>query len=214
MNFYLEYENTVKCPVYFFNMDIDLKTTGERIRYLRETVNKWNGKQFLKILKEKTGEEVKSSTLSNHEKDTSMPVYGTLVNYAKALGTTTDFLLLVTGDPLPAKSTERNVIIEVAGEEERRILEEIASLLEESQVGDLRFVLDIVRRVSVVNTRATNQIREGEIEPLIKMVLETIEQVASKDVREKALAELDKSLPPHSPLTATWRRLRSQRPNQ
>lgn len=211
MNFYITSEYKVDCPVYFFNMDANINTTGERIRYLRETVNKWNGKQFLAELKARTGEEVKPSTLTNHEKDTAMPGYATLVNYSKALGTTTDFLLLVTSDPLPTKKTDRNIVIEASGEEERRILEEIASLLEESTVGDLRFVLDIVRRVSIVNFRSSTQLREGEIEPLIKMVLDTIEQVAGEDVRKKALTVLDNSLPPNSPLAATWRRLRSQR---
>lgn len=214
MNFSIEAESRVVCPVYFYNMDTNITTTGGRIRYLRETVNKWNGKKFLEVLKERTGEEVKPSTLTNHEKNTSMPAYRTLVNYALTLGTTTDFLLLATADPLPVKKTDRNVIIEVSGEEERRILEEIASLLEESPAGDLRFVLDIVRRISVVSTRSSSQLREGEIEPLIKMVLETIEQVAGKDMRERALDQLDKSLPPNSPFTATWRRLRAQRFDQ
>lgn len=213
MNFSTQAECIVDRPVYFYIMDANINTTGERIRYLRETVNKWNGKKFLAELKRRTGEEVKSSTLSNHESDTSMPQYNTLVNYSIVLGTTTDFLLLVTHDPLPAKRTDRNVLIEANGEEERRILEEIATLIEEMTVGDLRFVLDIVRRISAVTVRSSSQISEGEIEPLIKMILDAIQQIAGKEMREKALADMDKSLPPDSPFAATWRRLRSQRPN-
>lgn len=213
MNLSIWAESILDCPVYFYNMDANIYTTGERIRYLRETVNKWNGKKFLAELKRRTGEEVKSSKLSNHESDTSMPGYKTLVNYSIVLGTTTDFLLLVTSDPLPTKRTGRNVLIEASGEEERRILEEIASLIEEMTVGDLRFVLDIVRRISAVTVRSLSQVSEGEIEPLITMILDAIGQIGGEEMRKKALADMDKSLPPNSPFAATWRRLRSQRPD-
>ncbi len=209
MNHFLNHELIDQYPVYFFNMDNYLDTTGKRIRYLRDTVNGWKGTEFLERLKRETGEVVQSSTLTNHEKGTAMPGYETLVNYAKTLGTTTDFLLMVTEDMLPTKKIDRNVIIEARGEEERRILEEISSLLEETDTGDLRLILDIVRRILPSNQRSSRPTNEGEIESLIRLILVTIEQVGGKSMRKKALADMEASLPPSSPFAAVWRRFRA-----
>lgn len=121
MKFWLGAEEIVERAVYFYNMDANISTTGKRIKYLRETVNNWNGVKFREEIKKRYGEIVEPSTLTNHEKDTSMPSYPTLINYAKTLGTTTDFLLLLTDDPAQVSKTARNVVIEAKGEEERRI---------------------------------------------------------------------------------------------
>lgn len=201
-------------PVCFYDMDANLNTTGKRIKYLRETVNSWNGKTFREELKKRTGEELTAPKLTNHEQDTSMPGYSTLVNYAKVLGTTTDYLLMITDDPTPAKKTDRIVLMEAQGEEERRILEEISSLLEEMNVGDLRFVLDIVRRISAVVVPTPAQAVDGEIEPLIELVLAAIEKVGGTQMREKALIAMDNSLPSNSPFAAAWRQFRLKRPNK
>lgn len=206
MNLYVEAAKIEEDAVYFYNMDTNINTTGKRIKYLRIT-NGWNGKRFLEELRRQTGEIVKPSALSNHEKDTSMPAYPTLIHYAEALGTTTDFLLLVTDDPTPAKKTDRNVVIEAKGEEERRILEEIASLLEEMNAGDLRFVLDIVRRISALPLAPKEE--EIDISALIETILDIVEQLGGKPMREKAEAALDEALYPS--LGAGWRRPRFKR---
>jgi transcriptional regulator with XRE-family HTH domain len=211
MNFYRDGEYDMVKPVYFFTMDTNINTTGKRIKYLRETVNHWKGKEFLEELLGRTGEQVQSSTLTNHEKDTAMPGYKTLVNYAKTLGTTTDFLLLLTDDPSQDKKSDRNVVIEVRGEEDRRIVEEIGSALEEMPVGDLRLILDVVRRLTPGGYTLAASNKEVEIEPLIGIILDTIEQIGGEDMRKRAVRQLEAAMPPNSPLAASWRRMRSQR---
>lgn len=215
MNYYKEGEVSGVCTVYFYTMNANnIDTTGKRIRYLREHVNNWKGTKLIEEVKKRYGETIEPSTLTNHEKDTSMPRFQTLVNYAKTLGSTTDFLLLITDDPAPTKKTDRNVIIEASGEEERRILEEISSLLEETNTGDLRFILDIIRRISSVTIPASPEVGGVGIEPLIGMVLDAIEQVGGRKMRDRAIEDMEKSLPSTPPLTAMWRRFRAKRPNQ
>jgi len=211
MKLLLENESTRFLPVYFYNMDTNINTTGKRIKYLRETVNNWSGVKFREEVLRRYAEKIEPSTLTNHEKDTSMPLYSTLINYAKTLGTTTDFLLLVTDDPAQNHKTDRNVVIEAKGEEERRILEETSSLLEEMPAGDLRFVLDIIRRISAVTGAPVAKPADPDIESLIEVVLNAIEQAAGTPVRDKAIDEMERSLSSTPPLRAMWRRIRTKR---
>lgn len=77
-----------------------LNTTGKRIKRLRLDYS-WNQVDLALRLQE-LGFEVGDSHISRIEKSTRNPSPELLSGLAKALGTTTDYLLLLTDNPLPS----------------------------------------------------------------------------------------------------------------
>lgn len=81
-------------------------------------------------------------------------------------------------------------------------------------VGDLRFVLDIVRRISSVSNPVTPTETATDLEPLIETVLDAIEQIGGTTMLNQAIDDMEQSLPSTPPLRAMWRRIRSKRKNK
>jgi len=96
-----------------------LRSTGKRIRALRDDRG-WNQTDFVDILK-KNGTEIRRSTMSSIENDVNNPSVEVLITIAKTLGTTTDYLLVLSDDPFPQQSNDGNVVVEVESTEERKV---------------------------------------------------------------------------------------------
>lgn len=82
-------------------------TTGKRIRMLR-TGHELSQLDLAKLL-EAHGVQVGNSFISQVETSGKQPPLEMVVALAKVLGTTTDFLLMVSNDPLPDDTAKESV---------------------------------------------------------------------------------------------------------
>lgn len=85
-----------------------LDTVGKRIRILRQDLN-LNQAELVNAL-EKHGIAVGRSYISELERSDKVPSGTVLAGLARVLGTTTDYLLLLTGDPNPPHEQEEQQI--------------------------------------------------------------------------------------------------------
>lgn len=118
-------------------------STGKRVRALR-TDKDLNQTQLAAEL-QKRGIEVGRSFVSQVEGGFKQPPLDMLVALAKILGTTTDYLLLLTDDPMPARSTEAQIVIDVASRSERALLEDWVDLMQDVEPERRKSILDAVR---------------------------------------------------------------------
>ena len=122
-----------------------LRSTGKRIRALRDDRG-WNQTDFVDILK-KNGTEIRRSTMSSIENDVNNPSVEVLITIAKTLGTTTDYLLVLSDDPFPQQSNDGNVVVEVESTEERKVIEEVFELIKDFPLEEQKNILDMLRFV-------------------------------------------------------------------
>lgn len=118
-------------------------STGKRIRALR-TDRDMNQKELMLELKTH-GVDVGPSFISQLESNTKQPSLEMLTALAKVLGTTTDYLLMLTDDPLPARSSDSQIVIDVASRTERALLEDWVDLMQDVEPERQRAILDAVR---------------------------------------------------------------------
>lgn len=104
-------------------------TTGKRIRLLRDSRD-MNQKALQSALKG-YGIDVGASFLSQIESSRKQPSLELVVALARVLGTTTDFLLMLTDNPAPPTSTESQVVIDVQDRRERAIIEEWIDVMQD-----------------------------------------------------------------------------------
>jgi transcriptional regulator with XRE-family HTH domain len=111
-------------------MALDLfGSTGKRIKALR-TSRDINQKELVAALK-KQGVDVGPSFISQVESNRKQPPLELLVGLAKVLGTTTDYLLMVTNDPTPNAATDSQLIIDVQDRSDRALLEEWVEVMQD-----------------------------------------------------------------------------------
>lgn len=118
-------------------------STGKRIKALR-TSRDFNQKDMMRALK-KHGIDVGQSFISQVESDRKQPPLELLVALARVLGTTTDYLLMMTDDPTPATSTETQIVIDVEDRTERALLEDWMELMKDIEPARRDSVLRSVR---------------------------------------------------------------------
>lgn len=118
-------------------------STGKRIKALR-TDRDMNQTQ-LAIELQKNGISVKRSFVSQVEGGSKQPPLDMLMALAKILGTTTDYLLLLSDDPIPARSTETQIVVDVASRSERALLEDWIDLMQDVEPDRRKAILDAVR---------------------------------------------------------------------
>lgn len=85
-----------------------LDTVGKRIRILRQDLG-FKQAQLVNEL-EKQGIEVGRSYISELERTDKVPSGTVLAGLAKVLGTTTDYLLMLTDDPIPPGEQEEQKV--------------------------------------------------------------------------------------------------------
>lgn len=122
-----------------------LTSTGKRIRALRDGKG-WNQARFVEVL-ENFGSIIGRSSMSQIENDINNPSQDLLINIAKSLNTTTDYLLLLSDDPFPPQTTDTQIVIETKGNEERKVIEEIFELIQDYPLDEQRRILDMLRFV-------------------------------------------------------------------
>ena len=118
-------------------------STGKRIKALR-TSRDINQKDMMPALK-RQGVEVGQSFISQIESDRKQPPLELLVALARVLGTTTDYLLMVTDDPTPAASTETQIVIDIPNRTERALIEDWIELMQDIEPDRRDSVLRSVR---------------------------------------------------------------------
>ena len=92
-----------------------LDTVGKRIRILRQDLGLNQG-ELVNAL-EKQGIEVGRSYISELERTDKVPSGTVLAGLAKVLGTTTDYLLMLTDDPVMPDEQEEQQIEDALGRE-------------------------------------------------------------------------------------------------
>lgn len=118
-------------------------TTGKRIRLLRDSKD-MNQKDLQGALRGH-GIEVGTSFLSQLESSKKYPSLEMVVALARVLGTTTDFLLMLTDDPSPATTTDSQIVIDVQDRAERALLEDWMELMKDIEPERRETVLRSVR---------------------------------------------------------------------
>lgn len=132
-------------PAILDYMSVDFfDTTGKRVRILRE--DKGLSQVQLAAEMERFGVSINNSFISRIEKSSANPSMEVLVALAKALGTTTDYLLLLSDNPFPDEQ-EASLSYQIDSEDFRRVIDELVDLVLSMPVDEARFVLDIVRRI-------------------------------------------------------------------
>lgn len=120
-----------------------LNSVGKRIGVLRKEKG-LNQLQLVERLN-KRGVSVARSSMSEIENDVTNPSLALLGEIVKELGTTSDYLLLLSDDPFPPQSTETQLVVEAKSSEERQVLEEILELINDYSLDDQRNILDVLR---------------------------------------------------------------------
>lgn len=85
--------------------------------------------------------------MSSIENDVNNPSVEVLITIAKTLGTTTDYLLVLSDDPFPQQSNDGNVVVEVESTEERKVIEEVFELIKDFPLEEQKNILDMLRFV-------------------------------------------------------------------
>ena len=136
--------NTVVAVATMACMALDMfGTTGKRIKALR-TSRDINQKELVAALKGQ-GVDVGPSFLSQIESSRKTPSIELLIALAKSLGTTTDYLLMLTNDPAPSASTESQIVIDVQDAAERALIEEWVDVMQDIEPERRENVLRSVR---------------------------------------------------------------------
>lgn len=102
-----------------------LDTVGKRIRILRQDLGLNQG-ELVNAL-EKQGIEVGRSYISELERTDKVPSGTVLAGLAKVLGTTTDYLLMLTDDPILPSEQEEHQVEDVLGRELLSVYEMLAA---------------------------------------------------------------------------------------
>lgn len=123
-------------------------STGRRIRVLRGDFDM--SQSELAAAASKTGVYVSQSALSRYESDETIPPSNALAAVARALGTTADYLLLLSDDPNPPNADDQPAL----GERRERYTtdeQEILALwraLDSDQRAYVRQTLELIQRAS------------------------------------------------------------------
>lgn len=118
-------------------------STGKRIKALR-TSREINQKELLSSLKAQ-GVEIGPSFLSQVESSKKQPSLELLIALARALGTTTDYLLMLSDDPSPAASTETQIVIDIQDPAERALMEDWVDVMQDVEPARRETLLRSVR---------------------------------------------------------------------
>jgi transcriptional regulator with XRE-family HTH domain len=110
-----------------------LNTVGKRIRILRQDMG--YSQEGLTYELANIGVEMGRSYISELERTGKVPSGDIIAGLAKVLGTTTDYLLLMTEDPFPSKSAETAIHIEedVDPKQIQRLIDEFSDLPQSDQ---------------------------------------------------------------------------------
>lgn len=110
-----------------------LNTTGKRVRILRQDLGMDQKELSLEL--KKVGVDVGQTTVSRIERDVSDPGSSVIAAIAKVLGTTTDYLLLLTDDPLPPKESSDSFDLDDDVDRQllRQLIDEFSALPREEQ---------------------------------------------------------------------------------
>lgn len=105
---------------------VNLATVGKRIRYLRATLD-MNQVELTRELR-KRGVSITNQYISELERTEKTPSGEVIAGLAQVLGTTSDFLLMLTDDALPpGEDTVRQDGIQVEDQHGNRIVYEVPS---------------------------------------------------------------------------------------
>lgn len=128
-----------QATIELMSVDFDFfGTTAKRIRLLREDRDI---KQ--KDMAEKLGKS--RSFMSEVESGKKNLTIQDIAEIARVLGTTTDYLLLLTDDPNPPNSSSEYVSLEVRSPVERELLEDWADTIQDMSHDQRRSLLETVR---------------------------------------------------------------------
>lgn len=118
-------------------------STGKRIKAMR-TGRDINQKELAGELK-RHGVDVSPSFLSQIEASKKQPPLDVVVALARALGTTTDYLLMLSDDPTPSASSDSQIVIDVTDRSERALIEDWVDLMQDLEPARRETVLRSVR---------------------------------------------------------------------
>lgn len=154
-----------------------LRTFGKRARLLRQDLH-ITQKGLAKLLEEH-GVFVQNTWVSELEgsEENRFPSVDVVVAFAKALGTTTDFLLMLSDDPLPPKNQHQATHLSDEAEEAARIIDDMPPKWRER-------VIDVVRRT---NEDYAEHSRQNEA---IFTLLESIEKKLGPEAKIELMRRL------------------------
>lgn len=118
-------------------------TVGKRIRVLRQDVG--YNQQELAAEVARYGASVKPSYISALETTGKVPSVQVLMALAQALGTTTDYLLMLSDDPVPPGEDEAEPVKALREEPESYEVNELLNLLNAMPAEDVDHLLYVAR---------------------------------------------------------------------
>lgn len=131
-------------------MNIEGKTFGERVRFLRDKIGMSRDQLAKRI-------DIATPTLAGYENNLREPKFQTILEIANTLNTSSDFLLCITDDPKPNKtSNDLNVLVKstddlningkkLTNRELRLLIQFLETMAEEESGGETSATKETIR---------------------------------------------------------------------
>ena len=157
-----------------------INTLGKRVRLLRQDAG-ISQKELVQRLANKYGIRISRGYMSQIESQGKIPSSEVIVALAKELGTTTDYLLLLTDNPFPPSDN-----VEYMSEE----ADEVARIVDELPPAKRRELLEIARTMRKMSLEEQRELQRDMEE--LRQILDEIEAVGGPQAVEKILDALEK----------------------
>jgi transcriptional regulator with XRE-family HTH domain len=125
--------------------ELRFNTFGKRVRILREDMGLSQSDLAERV--EASGVHLRQTYLSELERTGKTPTGEIVAGIAKALNTTTDYLLLMNDDPAPQRSVEEQLLAQARTEKERELFEELIELIKGMPPEQQQLALDAVELI-------------------------------------------------------------------
>lgn len=125
--------------------ELRFNTFGKRVRVLREDLGLSQSDLVGRV--EASGVKLRQSYLSELERTDKTPTGEIVAGLAKALNTTTDYLLLMSEDPGQQRSIEQLIRAQARTEIERELFEELIELMQGMPQEQQKLALDAVQLI-------------------------------------------------------------------